>query len=287
MRRSLLAVWALVAVFAVLTFVTYTRIPPERLYNVSREGVAGGASRTLTYLNFPAAFVAVGILLVCLERVRTRAAKLLGVAGIALCAVAAVPGVLDLDDLDARPVNALPAAGIAIAALLTAHVLRGGRLGPALPLGGLRPVIAVALALVSIPWLFAEAGFYGPDPILADEVPPGEDEVAVHLGGHHGTYGVILVLAALLLSRVARRAVTSTLLALLLSYGAAITAEDFWHEQLQKRGTVDWTFPSVLQPKLEWAWLVILGLAAGVELLWFRRERRVAAATSSTAPGRR
>src|SRR6476659_1626653 len=103
LAHPLPATWALVTVFAVSTFVTYTRVPPEQLYNVSRGGVAGGASRVLVYLDFPVAFIALGILLVCLERLRDNGVQALGFAGIALCAVAAVPGVLDQDDLDAQP----------------------------------------------------------------------------------------------------------------------------------------------------------------------------------------
>ena len=273
MTRPLPATWALAAAFALLTLVTYTRLPPEQLYNVSRDGIAGGASRTLVFLNFPVAFVAIGVLLVCLERLRSRGALLLGLAGIALCAVAAWPGVLDQNDLDARWINALPAAGVALAAALTAEVARRRQSGSARPAGRLRPVLAVAAGLVSVPWLFAEAGFFAPDPMLADEVPRGEEEVAVHLGGHHGTYGVILVLSALALSRLSRRALASIVLALLLAYGVALAAEDFWHEQIQKRGTSEWTFPSVLEPRLDWAWLSILLGAAAAELLWFRRER--------------
>lgn len=271
--REVLVVWALLGAFALLTFVTYARLPAADLYNVSRDGRAGGASRTLVFLNFPVAFAAIGILAVCARRVWRPGAAL----GMALCAVAAVPGVLDLDDLDARPVNAIPAAGVAVAAALTAWALRRGGLGASnkLLLGDpVRIGLAVALALISIPWLFAEAGLYAPDPIYADEVPAGEKLAAVHLGGHHGTYGVLLALSALALSRARVRAVASAYLALMLTYGLAIAAEDFWHEQIQKRGTVDWTFPSLLEPDLEWGWLGVLAAAAAVELLWFRRERR-------------
>ena len=268
------ATWALVAVFAVTTFVTYTRVPPAELYNVSREGVAGGASRVLVYLNFPVAFVAIGILLVCLELLRERRVRVLGFVGIALCAVAAVPGVLDEDDLDARAVNLVPALGVAVAVAVTVLYIRDPSWAWARTAGRLRIAVAVVAGLVSVPWLFAELGFYAPDPILSDEVPAGESEVAVHLGGHHGTYGVIMVLSALMLSRVARRTITSALLALLFAYGGTLAAEDFWHEQIQKRGTSDWTFPSALSPGLDWVWLGVVLAAASVELLWFRRERR-------------
>jgi hypothetical protein len=274
LSHPLPATWALVAVFAVSTFVTYTRVPPEDLYNVSRGGVAGGASRVLVYLNFPVAFVAIGMLLLCLESLREPRVRVLGFAGIALCAVAAVPGVLDQDDLDARAVNVVPALGVAVAAALTVLYARDPGWTCARPAGRARIAVAVAFGLIAIPWLFAETGFYGPGPIMSQEVPPGESEAAVHLGGHHGTYGVIMVLSALMLSRVARRTITSALLALLFAYGGTLAAEDFWHEQIQKRGTSDWTFPSALSPGLKWVWLGVVLAAAAVELLWFRPERR-------------
>jgi len=266
-RESVISVattWALHGIFAVLTFVTYTRLPPEQLYNVSREGIAGGASRTLVFVNFPVAFAAIAILILVGGR--------LALAGIALCAVAAVPGVLDLDDLDARPINALPALGVAIAVALT--LLRRDRLRDRKRWGDpIRLGLAIPLALISVPWLFAEAGFFAPDPIFSEEIPVGETLAAVHLGGHHGTYGVLLALSALLLSRIGRSPLASGYLALMLAYGTALALEDFWHEQIQKRGTVDWPFPSLIEPRLVWGWLVIVLGAAAVELLWFRRER--------------
>lgn len=160
LSHPLPATWALVAVFAVTTFVTYTRLPPEELYNVSREGVAGGASRVLVYVNFPVAFIAIGILLVCLELLRERRVRVLGFAGIALCAVAAVPGVLDQDDLDARAVNVVPALGVAVAGALTVLYTRDPSWTWARPAGRLRIAVAVVFGLIAIPWLFAETGFY-------------------------------------------------------------------------------------------------------------------------------
>jgi len=261
---SVATTWALHGIFAVLTFVTYSRLPPEQLYNVSGEGIAGGASRTLVFLNFPVAFAAIAILALVGGR--------LAPAGILLCAVAAVPGVLDLDDLDARPVNALPALGVAIAVALT--ILRRHRLRDSPRWGDpIRLGLAIPLALISVPWLFAEAGFFAPDPIFSEEIPVGETLSAVHLGGHHGTYGVLLALSALALSRVARSAWASGYIALMLAYGTAIGLEDFWHEQIQKRGASDWTFPTLIEPRLTWGWVAILVAAAAVELLWFRRER--------------
>ena len=283
--------------FLVLTFVTYSRIAPDEAYNVSRGGIAGAASRTLVELNYPAALVAIPILGLCAVRLRRPAAYALAALGVPLCALVAVS--VDQGDLDARPINALPALGVAIAAGLTVWALREGGLGTGpgrLAGDSLRVALAVVAGLVSIPWLFAALGFYAPDPIYADEIvhevlASGEEETlhAVHLGNHHGLEGVVLLVTALLLSRVLP-GVTSRLigwisiaLAVMLAYGVAIAAEDFWHEQVVKRGAVHWRLPSMTLPSVGWGWLGILIAAAGIELLWFRPERR----SSSPAPAPR
>jgi hypothetical protein len=143
-----------------------------------------------------------------------------------------------------------------------------------------RIAVAVVLLVLAIPWYFAEAGFYAPDPLLADEVPAGETIAAVHLGHHHGTDGVVLGLAALALSRTLgthrrRRAEAflSGYLALMLAYGCALAIEDDWGEQVWKRGWTDWDIPSVLRPEPSLAWAAIVAAAVAVELLWFRRAR--------------
>ena len=80
-------------------------------------------------------------------------------------------------------------------------------------------------------------------------------EVAVHHGHHHGLDGLLLVLSALLLSRIgpsvrARwlRVVLGMYLALMTAYGLGNMANDFWTEQIWKRGWTDWQFPDLLQP---------------------------------------
>jgi hypothetical protein len=278
--REPLVVWALHGAFVVLTFVTYARLSPGELYNVTRSGVAGGASRALVELNYPVALAAIPILGICAARLRRPAAYALAAIGAGFCA--AVAFVVDPNDLDARLANAVPATGVAIAVGLTAWALRAGDVGaptPSLAGDRLRIAAAIVAVPVSVPWLFAEAGFYAPDPILADEIPPGEEIAAVHLGSHHGTEGVVLVLTALLLSRVVPAipgrlaAWVSASLALMLAYGAAIAAEDVWHEQLAKRGTVDWRLPNMVLPSIGWGWLAIAAAAVAVELAWFRRER--------------
>ena len=203
-----------------------------------------------------------------------------------LCLVVVVPGVVDQNDLDAKPVNLVPAAGVAIALALSLGGLRNtvlqGRAGRG---DRLRVALAVLLIVIGIPWLFAETGFYAPDPILADEqvgsTGAGEETLAaVHLGHHHGTDGVLLGLAALLLSRTLgsvrgrRASIASAYLALMLAYGVANAVQDFWLEQVVKRGWTEHALPSFLRPELSVGWAAMLVAAAAIEISWFRRERR-------------
>lgn len=279
MRRSgrapqgeAIATWGTWALLVAVMAVTYARLDPAELYNVSRAGLGGGLSRALVELNFPVSLVGVALVLVALDTLPRRA-WLVGVPAIALCAVTAWPGVVDESDLDARPVNVVPAVGVLLALGLTAAAARRSGTGVAarLPLDVPRAGVAVLALLVSIPWLAAELGFFLPDGVfvmqrLAAE-PDGRELAAVHLGHHHGLDGALLVTSALLLSRPRLRpgllaAVTRAYVSLAFAYGAVNLAEDLWHEQVVKRGRAVWTIPSALHPSLTWIWLVILGLAA-------------------------
>lgn len=263
--------------------ITYARIDPAELYHVSEDGLRGGLGRTLVLVNYPIALVSVALAAIAADRLDDRRADAVALVSILLCALVAVPGVVDQDDLDARWVNILPALGVGLAAALVVAALGKGGVGTSPPraLGDrLRIGAAAVLLVLALPWYFAETGFYAPDPILADEVPAGETIAAVHLGHHHGTDGVLLGLAALALSRTLgthrrRRAEAflSGYLALMLAYGCALALEDGWGEQVWKRGWTDWDIPSVLRPEPTLAWAAIVAAAVAVELLWFRRAR--------------
>ena len=109
---------------------------------------------------------------------------------------------VDQDDLDAA-CNVLPAIGVALVAALTVVAVRAAGVDATPGARGdwLRVVLAVLLALIAVPWIFALLGFYAPDPIYADEPSPDEPIAAVHLGGHHGFYGVLIAVTGLALSR--------------------------------------------------------------------------------------
>jgi hypothetical protein len=289
------AVWILFAVVGAEILVTYSRLPPHELYHVSGSGLTGGASRVLVFLNFPLALVAIPILAVLAGRLAGRTAKVVAIVGIALSAAVFWPGVVSQADLDAKSVNALAALGVSTALALT--VFAAIRLvPPARPLRQpgdvLRAVLAVGAVAVGLPWMAADLGFFlNGVPVLGDlfqsgqylhhpsGVPPFPP--AVHHGHHHGMDGVLLVVSALLLSRLlpslARgwlRGLLGAYLALMLCYGIGNIANDFWIEQVVKRGWTSWEIPNVLEPRATAAWGLIVLSAVVLWAFWLWRDRR-------------
>jgi hypothetical protein len=273
-----LIVWALFGLTTLAVFVTYWRVPAANLYHTSGSGFEAGVSRALVYLGYPVALATIPLAVIAAAQLATRWAWSAAAASIVLCATIGIPGVVDQGDLDARPVNGLAAAGVAIALALTVLALVREGVGPSGPFGRgdvLRIGAAMALLLVSLPWLFAELGFYVSDaPVLgriflAKEMATsagGEPSLrAVHLGSHHGMDGVLLAISALVLLRVpprlasrGREIALTAYLALMLVYGLANALQDFWTEQLVKRGTLSATIPSLIRPTASWAWAAML-----------------------------
>ena len=211
-----------------------------------------------------------------------RRAWLVGAPAIALCAVFAWPGVVDADDLDARPVNVVPALGVALVVPLTVVAARRAGVGfaPRRSGDGARRVAAVAVVLVSLPWIAAEAGFHLPGGVFLTDEPFAEPHerptASVHLGHHHGFMGALLVLSALLLSRprlvsASVRSVYALLVSLMLVYGAANVVQDTWHEQVLKRGWTSWDIPSVTTPRIAGIWALVLAGTGLVYALGFAR----------------
>jgi hypothetical protein len=269
------AVWALCGVIALAILVTYARIPPEELYHVSGDGLSGGLSRALVFVNWPGALIAIAVLGIVVERTRR---PIVAATALLLCLLIFIPGVVDEADLDAKWVNVLPAIGVGLALALSVSATRAGGVGGwgSARGDGLRIAAFVILALVSLPWFFAELGFYIPGPVfLASEIDEGL--AAVHLGEHHGFVGLQIVTAMLLLSRELprlragwRRTALAAWMSGLIAYGLGNIANDAWGEQLVKRGSTDWLLPSVTRPSVNWLWLVVLAVGAGIFLL-FRR----------------
>jgi hypothetical protein len=274
---EIVAVWLLFAIVAVEILVTYSRVPARELYHVSGNGLSGSASRVLVFANFPTALVAIVVLAIVADRMSSRAVTTAALVGTALCAAVFWPGVVDQDDLDAKPVNALAAIGVLIALALSALALRQGAEWSERRAGDRIRLVATAAALfVGLPWIAAELGFFldgvpglgsvfETGRFLPPPVPP-----AVHHGHHHGMDGVLLLLTAALLSRAVPsirrhglRVATGAYLALMASYGIANIANDGWKEQFVKRGWTSREIPNVLRPSLTLAWgVILLGAAA-------------------------
>jgi hypothetical protein len=285
---ELALVWLLFVVVAVEITVTYARVSPSHLYHVSGEGVEGGLGRALVFVNFPVALVAIGIDLLLHPWLESRLARILALLSALLCAVVAWPGVVEQSDLDPKPVNILPAAGVGLALALTAYTAwthgfaRPARVG----LGWRIPAAALTLVL-ALPWLAAELGFYLDGvPLLGRllltgdlRTQPGDvvPHPAVHHGHHHGMDGALLVLTVLLLVAIvprvagARRVALAAYLSLMACYGAGNVANDDWLEQVVKRGWTGWQIPGVTTPAVNWGWGVIVLAAIVIWLAWARR----------------
>jgi hypothetical protein len=271
-------VWALFAVVALEVLITYSRIPASELYHVSGSGMEGGASRALVFLNFPAALAALAVLALIFDSLGSRLLQMAACVAALLSLVVVWPGVVDQANLDAKPVNVVPALGVLLTVALT---IVAGRRG--LSRRGwqrfdwARLTVGVALVLLALPWFAAELGFFLPGSFFqtahAAVQLPGDPRnlPAVHHGHHHGMDGLLLALTALLLSRrldVVRtrglRLALSAYLALMFCYGVANIANDAWGEQVVKRGWTHWQIPSVLTPKASAAWGLIVLTAAVV-----------------------
>ena len=269
-------VWVLVALVADAVFATYARLPPDQLYHVTGSGFRGGLSRVVVELNFPDALIALAVLGV-IATALPRALRLVALVAALLCAVVFVPGVVSQANLDAKWINAVPALGVAVAFALTffarglrsLHRVRGDRV---------RIGAAAALVVLAVPWIAAELGFYLDGvPVLGRIFQTAElvsyhgnlPHPAVHHGVHHGLQGLLLVTAALLLSRLPNR--ISLFLALMVAYGLGNIANDDWLEQVAERGWTSWTIPPSLEPSVTWTWLAVLLATPVIWSLWFRQ----------------
>jgi hypothetical protein len=280
---------ALIVLDGIAVIATYSRFPPALLYNVHHsDTVAGGSGRELVALNFP--FALVGIAIVGLAWPRLHAGlRVAGVVAIALCAT--VYFAVDQSDLDAKPLNAVPALGLALAVGLLlvvgvsdARDVRGDRV---------RIGIAAVLIFFCAPLIAAELGFFLDGvPFLGWFFETGrlvhQPEVAglhhaVHHGQHHGWEATMLSLTALGLSRLPRPRMLDGYLALMLAYGIGNLVNDDWLEQVVKRGWTNHEVPSLLTPAANWGWAVVLVGAFVIWRFWFRQPSRTTPAEASPA----
>ena len=277
-----IAAWAVWGLILVAVAVTYSRLPVADLYRVSHGGVAGGLGRAVVLTNYPIALMAIALVLIAVDAL-PRGAWWAAAPALVLCSATALT--VDPNDLDVRYVNALPAVGVLIAGMLTVVAVRraGSSFAPRLPGDSIRLALAVVVLLLSLPWFAADLGTYFPGDIFLTRtvVTEGTETLAaVHVGHHHGVDGALLLLTALLLSRVRLagrrlRVVLTAYLGLMFAYGGMNATEDAWHEQVVKRGWAHARIPAAQVPSLSGVWLAILALAA-VAYVVFAHEGRPA-----------
>ncbi len=271
---------------AVAIVVTYARFDTHELYHVSEGGVSGGFGRALVFLDFPVALAALPMIALAADRLRRRPAVIAVAVAAGLCAVVFWPGVVDQADLDAKPVNVLPAVGVGLALALT---VAAGLLRARFRLHIGAAFLAALLLVLAVPWVAADLGFsLAGVPVLGSIWQTGELRhqpgvpglhPAVHPGHHHGMDGVLLAVAALVLIPVARlvrsralRVLAGAYLGLQLAYGLANAAQDAWLEQVVKRGWTRTEIPGVLHPSAGLAWLGIVLAACVFTAVVLRRE---------------
>jgi hypothetical protein len=282
-------VLALIVLDGIAVIATYSRFPTTYLYNVHHsDTVAAGFGRELVALNYPFALVGIALVGLAWPRLHGRL-RTAGVVSIALCAV--VYFAVDQADLDAKPLNAVPGLGLALAVALVFVVgvsderrVRGDRL---------RIGIAAVLIFFCAPLIAADLGFF------LDGVPflgwfyetgrlttqPGVAGLhyAVHHGQHHGWEATMLSLTALGFSRLPRPRVLDAYLSLMLAYGIGNLVNDDWLEQVVKRGWTNHEVPSLLTPAVNWGWPFVLVGAFAIWRLWFRQPSRTTPAEASPA----
>jgi hypothetical protein len=284
------AVLALIVLDGIAVIATYSRFPTALLYHVEQsDTIAAGFGRELVALNFPFALVGIALVGLAWPRLHGRL-RIAGVAAIVLCAV--VYFAVDQSNLDAKPLNAVPALGLALAVVLV-FVVGVPSVPKSVRGDGLRIGLAVVLLFLSAPLIAAELGFFlNGVPLLGWfyetarlTTQPGVHGLhhAVHHGQHHGWQATMLSLTALAFSRLPRPRVLDAYLALMLAYGIGNLVNDDWLEQVVKRGWTNHEVPSILVPAPNWGWAAVLLGAALIWWLWFRQPSRTTPAAASPA----
>jgi hypothetical protein len=276
----------LLAVVAVEIFVTQSRLPAAELYQPASSGISEGAYGVLSFAGLVGALIALGVLPIIADQLRMRTVAIVAPIAAVLAATILWPGAIHEADLDTSPVHILSALGAALTLVLTIVAARRAgtrRWAGRQPGDVARIVVGVLLVCIGLPWMAADLGLsltlpglhwlYQTNQLRSQPGVPGLHQ-AVHYGHHHGMNGLLLAVAALVLSRTIRsvraawlRHALAGYLALLLAYGLGNAVQDFWLEQIVKRGLTTFQLPMVLAPAVNWGWAAVLLVAFAVYAL--------------------
>lgn len=285
---DVLLIWAILGFVAIEVLITYSRTPIQEFNPVSTGGIPGGAGATVAYISFPVGLTALAILPIVIGRARRD--LVIACLTVAAIVVAFVlwPGSLEQAGLEVTPTRAMAAIGALIVLGMTLAAWRthgAGKLGRERG-DTLRIGLAAVLFVGALPWMAADLGLslnnipvlgssFLTDQLASQPSVHGLHQ-AVHDGHHHGMDGVLLAWTALLVSRTlghlahARtRILLTAYTGFLLVYGSANAFQDFWTEQIVKRGLTTHEIAIFLTPSLSIPWLVIMLLTpVGSWVLW-------------------
>jgi len=162
--------------------------------------------------------------------------------------------------------------------------------------------LAAVLFVGALPWIAADLGLsltnvpglasaFLTDQLASQPSVPGLHQ-AVHDGHHHGMDGVLLAWTALIVSRTlgdlaqARiRRLLTIYTGFLLVYGTANAFQDFWTEQIVKRGLTTHEIPIFLAPSISIPWLIIVLLTPIASWLLWSGRRPLGAARDDAGLG--
>jgi len=284
------AVWFLFGVASLAVLETYWRLPPSETWKVTNTGFVGGIGRAFVFLSFSAALATIAVLAIVVDRLEDPRANVIAIVALVLCATVAYPGVQTPSYLDPKWSNTYAVVGIGVAVALSAWASRRATREPVRTTQAgdrARLVVGCITVFFAAPYIAAELGFFLDGvPLLgwifqtgkiAPEPGSGRLHATVHHGHHHGLDGLLLVLTALLLSRLlggirrpVLRSLTAAYLSLMIVYGLTNMANDLWIEQVVKRGWTGWQIPDVLLPAASGAWAAMIGVAALFYFVLFR-----------------
>ena len=284
---EIIVVWAVMLVVCVEVLVAYTRTKPNELIGVPRTGLSVAVTDAIGFLAFPVGLVATGVAIAIGDRLSRVGLWVAMAAATGLAVVSVLPGVAESEEVEItlNPQRVVAAAAVLALFGLTLHAVRihgVGHWGPRSPGDLVRLALAAGITFAALPWVAADLT------LSLDNVPglshvfltdtlrnePGRvgANPAVHDGHHHGMDGALLALAAIALSRVIRslagwrQTALTALVSLTFVYGVANALEDFWLEQIVKRGASGYVFPKMLTPRLSTPFLVIVLAAVALSV---------------------
>lgn len=285
---EIVALWLLFAGVCVEVLVAYTKTKPGELIGVPRTGLSVAVTDAIGFLAFPTGLIAVGVAIAIGNRLRGATAWIAAACAVAVAVAFIAPGIAESEEVEVvlNFPRVVAAVGVITLMALTFHAATAdgiARFSPSRRGDFVRVAIAGTIVFGALPWFAADLT------LSLDRVPglsrvfltdvlrsePGRAGLnpAVHDGHHHGMDGALLALAAIAFSRLIgglrrwRRVALAAVAGFLFAYGSANALQDFWLEQVVKRGASNFLFPKMMAPSLGVPFMLIVAAATLLTVL--------------------